>query len=174
LETSQMTMLASAIFIMMIAAVSAGLYLLPTLIGWARHVPHIGSVAAVNILLGWTLAGWAVALAMALRSASAPLVQVVQNLPPGQPPASPRTLPPPGAAPHRPDRPSRPASPSRPARPSGPAAPARPASQAPPLILPPRQPGRPHQPDEPRQPRGTLRRPAQPRDPGSAGGQDLG
>ncbi len=156
-----MTMIASAIFVMMIAAVSAGLYLLPTLIGWARHVPHIGSVAAVNILLGWTLAGWAVALAMALRSASAPLVQVVQNLPPGQPPAS-SALPPSGAAPHRPGRPSRPASPSRPARPSGPAAPARPASQAPPLILPPRQ------------PRGTLRRPGEPSDPGGADGQDVG
>src|SRR6266496_3590242 len=161
-----MTMIASAIFVMMIVAVSAGVYLLPTLIGWARHVPHIGSVAAVNILLGWTLAGWAVALAMALRSASAPLVQVVQNLPPGQPPASP-ALPPSGAGPHRPGRPSRPASPSRPARPSGPAAPARPANQAPPLILPPRQPGLPHQPDEPRQPRGTLR---QPNDRGGADG----
>jgi hypothetical protein len=45
-----------------------GLYLLPTLIGAKRKVVNIGSVAAINILLGWTLIGWAVALAMALRT----------------------------------------------------------------------------------------------------------
>ncbi len=59
------------------AAVAAGLYLLPTLIGWARHVPGTASIAVINILLGWTLAGWAVALAMALRSTTASAVQVI-------------------------------------------------------------------------------------------------
>ena len=54
-----MASLVSAIFVISVVAVSAAVYLLPTLIGWARHVPHIGSVAAINILLGWTLAGWA-------------------------------------------------------------------------------------------------------------------
>ncbi len=45
-----------------------GLYLLPTIIGASRKVVNIGSVAAINLLLGWTLIGWVVALAMALRT----------------------------------------------------------------------------------------------------------
>lgn len=45
-----------------------GLYLLPTIVGAARKVVNIGSVFAINLLLGWTLIGWAVALAMALRT----------------------------------------------------------------------------------------------------------
>jgi hypothetical protein len=58
---------------------SAALYLLPVLIGAARRVPGLGAVAVINVLLGWTLAGWAVALAMSLRSArpAPPAVQVV-------------------------------------------------------------------------------------------------
>ena len=73
-----------------VTAGSAGLYLLPVLIGWARRVPDLGAVAVINILLGWTLLGWAAALAMALRSArpAPPAVQIVQNLPPAPPPAS--------------------------------------------------------------------------------------
>jgi hypothetical protein len=66
---------AALIAILVIAA-----YLAPTLIGWARHVPHLGSVAVVNVLLGWTLIGWAIALAMAARSALPP---------PGSPPPPP-------------------------------------------------------------------------------------
>lgn len=66
-----------------VALLSAGLYLLPALIGWLRKVPDIGSVVVVNVLLGWTLIGWAAALAMALRSARPPAaaVQIVQHLP---------------------------------------------------------------------------------------------
>lgn len=45
-----------------------GLYMLPTVIGATRKVVNVGSVAAINLLLGWTLIGWAVALAMALRT----------------------------------------------------------------------------------------------------------
>ena len=92
---------------------SAACYLLPVLIGSARRVPDIGAVAVINILLGWTLAGWVVALAMALRPAGpgTPVVQVVQNLqpsplpvpqphdagwagPPGPPPSQPTAAPP--------------------------------------------------------------------------------
>ena len=98
---------------------SAALYLLPVLIGVARRVPDIGAVAAVNILLGWTLIGWAAALAMALRSVrpAGPPVQVVQNFGPAVPPV-PRS----GAGPAGPLLPPRPGVP-------------------PPLILPPRPPG---------------------------------
>ncbi len=44
------------------------LYMLPTILGSVRKVINIGSVFAINLLLGWTLIGWAVALAMALRT----------------------------------------------------------------------------------------------------------
>jgi hypothetical protein len=44
------------------------LYMLPTIIGAARKVVNVGSVFAINLLLGWTLIGWAIALAMALRT----------------------------------------------------------------------------------------------------------
>lgn len=73
-----------------IAVGSAVLYLLPVLIGWARHVPDLGAVAVIDVLLGWTFLGWVVALAMAFRSAAqpGPVVQVVQNLPPSAPPPS--------------------------------------------------------------------------------------
>jgi Superinfection immunity protein len=68
---------------------SVAMYLLPVLIGLARHVPGIGVIAVINILLGWTLAGWVVALALALRPAmpGGAMVQFVQNLPPSPPPA---------------------------------------------------------------------------------------
>jgi hypothetical protein len=71
-----------------IALLSAAMYLLPTLIGRLRRVPDLGSVAVINLLLGWTLIGWVSALAMALRSAAAPgaAVQIVNNLPAQRPP----------------------------------------------------------------------------------------
>jgi hypothetical protein len=70
---------------------SAALYLMPLAVGCVRRVPDIGAIAAINILLGWTLVFWVVSLAMALRTVRPvpPAVQVVQNVPPGQ-------LPPPG------------------------------------------------------------------------------
>jgi Superinfection immunity protein len=91
----------------------AGLYLLPVLLAWARHVPDLAAIAVINILLGWTLAGWVVALALAMRSATytPPAVQLFQHLPPqplppaagwpGQPGAGPPVPPPrrPEAAP---------------------------------------------------------------------------
>lgn len=44
-----------------------GLYWVPTIAAWVRHVPNRGSVAVVNLFLGWTIVGWIVALAMAMR-----------------------------------------------------------------------------------------------------------
>ncbi len=123
-----MATFATALLVIFAVAVSGAVYLLPTFVGWARHVPHLGSVAVVNVLLGWTQAGWVVALAMALRSAATagPVIQVVQNLPSG-PMAGP---------PHMPGQPPQIGPPPRQA-PGWATPPARPASQAPPLILPP-------------------------------------
>lgn len=47
-----------------------GVYFLPLIVAWRRHVVNVGSVAVINVLLGWTLIGWVVALAMALRTAT--------------------------------------------------------------------------------------------------------
>jgi Superinfection immunity protein len=57
-----------SLMVIAIAAVSATLYLLPVLIGRARRVPDIGAIAVIDILLGWTVIGWVIALAMAMRS----------------------------------------------------------------------------------------------------------
>jgi uncharacterized membrane protein len=83
-----------------VVAVCAALYVLPLIIGCLRRVTDVGSVAVINILLGWTLVGWAVALAMALRSArsASPLVHVVQNAPSGRPADPPERIQPPGWA----------------------------------------------------------------------------
>lgn len=52
---------------------ATGLYLLPTIVAFQRDgVPHRWSVAALNVFLGWTIVGWAVALAMAVRDRPAP------------------------------------------------------------------------------------------------------
>ncbi len=58
-------------------------YFLPTIIAVVRHVPNVGSVLVVNLLLGWTLVGWVVALAMAARSV--PVAPVQQQFYVGQP-----------------------------------------------------------------------------------------
>lgn len=52
-----------ALLLILVAA-----YFLPSIIALSRSVPHIGSVFVLNLLLGWTFVGWAVALAMAVRS----------------------------------------------------------------------------------------------------------
>jgi hypothetical protein len=63
-------MLGSLTAVLTLLAVA--MYLLPLIIGLARRVPDVGSVAVLNILLGWTLVGWVLALALAMRSAQPP------------------------------------------------------------------------------------------------------
>lgn len=101
-------MIADLLTIVVVGLLTAGsavLYLLPVIIGIARRVPDIGALAVINILLGWTLAGWVAALAMALRSAptAGPAVQVIQNFAPPPTPAGgagwPGPLPRPGVPP---------------------------------------------------------------------------
>ncbi len=43
-------------------------YLTPTIVARGRSAPDLGSVIVINLLLGWTLIGWIVALAMAYRT----------------------------------------------------------------------------------------------------------
>jgi hypothetical protein len=58
----------SALTVVLLVVVLVGFYFFPTIIGASRKVVNIGSVFAINLLLGWTLIGWAIALAMALRT----------------------------------------------------------------------------------------------------------
>jgi hypothetical protein len=108
-----------------IAAILIGLYLLPVLVAWARHVPDLGVVAVINVLLGWTLAGWVVALALSLRSIApvVPAVQLFQQMPPPYPPQAgagwpgPPDAGPPVGPPRRPDAAPPLVLPSRPGEP---------------------------------------------------------
>ena len=71
-------------FAVSLLALSIVAYLLPVLIGWSRHVHDLAAVVVINIALGWTLVGWVIALAMALRTRPEPVptVQVYQGVPP--------------------------------------------------------------------------------------------
>lgn len=52
------------------------LYFLPTIEGALRSQPNQTSIAIVNLLLGWTLVGWVVAMAWACKSQAAVPVAV--------------------------------------------------------------------------------------------------
>lgn len=54
-------------FILCAWAAAVALYFAPAIIAVRRRVPNRWSVVVVNVLLGWTVVGWAVALAMAVR-----------------------------------------------------------------------------------------------------------
>ena len=49
-----------------VVAILTAAYMLPWAIAAVRDVPHWG-VFWVNLLLGWTIVGWIIALVMALR-----------------------------------------------------------------------------------------------------------
>ncbi len=76
-------MIASILATVVLTAIAVALYLLPVLVGLGRRVPDIGSVAVINILLGWTLVGWVAALALALRSVNTggPAIQSPPRIP---------------------------------------------------------------------------------------------
>ena len=46
-----------------------GLYFIPTAVAFSRDARSRWFVAVINTFLGWTLVGWVVALAVAVRSA---------------------------------------------------------------------------------------------------------
>lgn len=70
------------------------LYCLPSVVAWDRGVPNVGSVIVINVLLGWTLVGWAVAMAMAVRTVPSVSSQATSVSVPGfvAPPPPPRPL----------------------------------------------------------------------------------
>ena len=51
------------------------LYFIPTIVATQRNVVNKWSVAVINAFLGWTILGWVVALAMAVRTEKYPLLR---------------------------------------------------------------------------------------------------
>jgi len=43
------------------------IYWIPSAVALYRKVPNRGSIIVVNLFFGWTVVGWIVALAMAVR-----------------------------------------------------------------------------------------------------------
>jgi hypothetical protein len=66
-----MGMIALPAMLVLILIVLA-LYWLPSILGYLRRHPDLVTVVVVNALLGWTVIGWIIALATALRPVAAP------------------------------------------------------------------------------------------------------
>ena len=47
------------------------LYMLPTLVAYARDIPQRQIITILNIVLGWTLIGWVIAFLWAMRAETA-------------------------------------------------------------------------------------------------------
>src|SRR5260221_12367546 len=58
----------SAAIVIAWSLISAAAYFTPAIVALVRRVPNAGSVIVIDLLLGWTIVGWIVALAMACRS----------------------------------------------------------------------------------------------------------
>jgi hypothetical protein len=82
--------LAGFYFTSLVLVIVIAAYLLPTLVAGLRHAPDITAVIVVNFALGWTVLGWWLALALALRKAEPPVVNVLNqvNTPASSPPVS--------------------------------------------------------------------------------------
>jgi hypothetical protein len=76
--------------LVLLAAIGCA-YFLPSFVASQRKVPNVGSVMVINALLGWTVVGWVVALAMACRDVPAQ----ARHAPPRWPNLQPSGGPPP-------------------------------------------------------------------------------
>lgn len=85
---------AAVVVVVVVVVVAIGLYWIPTAVALVRRreIPNVGSVVVINLFLGWTVVGWVVALAMAVRSRPQPQYMP----PPWQQPMPPPQWQPPG------------------------------------------------------------------------------
>jgi len=67
--TTNSTMLVAAWIVISLTAV---VYFLPSLIAWMRRKRNVAAIAALNLLLGWTLLGWTAAFVWALLQDAKP------------------------------------------------------------------------------------------------------
>lgn len=66
--TDQQPVSTAAVVVASVLTVVTGLYLLPWLIAVVRGKSNVWSIFAVNLLLGWTVVGWIVALVMSVSA----------------------------------------------------------------------------------------------------------
>ena len=61
---------ASSVLVIIFILVAIAAYWVPTVVAYVRRseIPNLGSIVVINAFLGWTMVGWVVALAMAMRS----------------------------------------------------------------------------------------------------------
>ena len=67
---------------LVVLAVAAALYLLPTVVAAGRNKRNTGAIFALNLFLGWTAVGWVVALVWAVAYEAPRVVQVAAVAPP--------------------------------------------------------------------------------------------
>lgn len=63
------------VFTIVFFVAAPALYMLPTIEAGLAEKDNIGSIAIVNLLLGWTIVGWVVAAAWALKKPEVVIVQ---------------------------------------------------------------------------------------------------
>jgi hypothetical protein len=82
-----------ALFLVIALAIALGvaIYLLPSIIGFARQRPNAVPILVLNVFLGWSLLGWVAALVWSL-AVDQPVQQVFINqaMPAGGPTAAER------------------------------------------------------------------------------------
>ena len=83
--------------LLVIVILGIGIYFIPTIVAFTRGVTNAGSVFVINLLLGWSIIGWAIALAMAVKTNMTQVHVVTTNVNTSPSPRSSRTYPPPPA-----------------------------------------------------------------------------
>jgi hypothetical protein len=63
---SAMAAAAGVVFMVLLIVLAAAFYFFPSLVALCSKKRNIGAIAALNILAGWTGAGWIIALVWAL------------------------------------------------------------------------------------------------------------
>lgn len=66
----------SVVIGLLIMALVTAAYTAPATVALLRKAPDVAIVIVVNLLLGWTLVGWVVALCLALRTRRPAVYQV--------------------------------------------------------------------------------------------------
>ncbi len=80
------------IVIAWIVAFCTFLYLLPWAVAATRSKSNVGGVVLINLLLGWTVIGWVVALVMACSAESGGVVVINNGNGPGHPGMGPQQI----------------------------------------------------------------------------------
>ncbi len=83
------------ILVLFLVLLGLAFYFLPTGIAKLRHMPNVGGIFIINLLVGWTFIGWIVALVMACNN-NQQYPYPPQGYQPGPYPPPPSSLPPDG------------------------------------------------------------------------------